>query len=683
MAKRSVTICTQSVFTLLILLGVTISTAAQPPPPQSDSLRIVDSIPLPDTLTLEAPPPPDSLDISDTLTDAQRQLMEFEERYRQIQEQKQKERKEQFSYLDTLISYFASPRLNQREMVDQSFYGDPGDYFKFDPSYFIMDHQETPMRKTVQPFGLSGDRLSLLHDGWPIHPFEHIPEPDGMVDLNDMPSALDHDVFLLPGPVGRLFGGQHSVSTLLTRPKHPDSYEPESAFLVDKGSFAYSYARGRYSKRFVDGREINLSIGYRKADGAFPTFFENSYHYFGDVFYPVQEDYAFQITGHLYDREGRLAIRPDAGGALQARDRFDRSLRFALVRHNDDHSHRYEIGYRHLRQASYLTQRYTANFDQTGHGGYISREWIAGSAMFKLLAEADYLEYLSGAINPLAIRRSGGVTASLATIGKTNRYTVQVSEHFVNDFNSVSSATALLQRETEKLFVLMSVGYSERAPSLHELNLPYREAPIYGLSTSDYADHGNPELVKEKQLIGSLNIELGRPDNGISLLITGGKILDGIDWRHVHDGNTVVFSPVNSDIDFATVTGKNAIRISDLLRFHGGASYHYLDYAEFDDKAYSPEYQFFSGLELHVFWPQKLIDLNAYGEIVYVGPYDGYEKTGLGQEPVANVKLSFRMGSFRFHYIFRNVLSRVYEAREDFAFLGRYNSWGFTWTFLN
>jgi len=683
MAKRSVTICTYSVLTLLIMLGVTISTAAQTQPALSDSIGIVDSIPLPDSLASDTQLPHDSLDISDTLTDAQRQLLEFEERYRRNQEQKQQERKEQFSYLDTLISYFASPRLNQREKVDLSFYGDPGDYFKFDPSYFIIDHQVTPMRKTVQPFGLSGGRLSLLHDGWPIRPFEHIPEPDGMADLNDMPSALDHDIFLLPGPVGRLFGGQHSVATLLTRPKRPDSYEPESAFLVDKGSFAYSYARGRYSKRFIDGREINMSIGYRKADGASPSFFENSYHYFGDVYYPVREDYAFQVTGHLYNRDGRLAIRPDAGGALQARDRFDRSLGVALVRHNDDHSRRYEIGYRHLRQASYLTQRYAANFDKTGHGGYVSREWISGKALFKVLAEADYLEYKSGAISPLAIRRSGGVTASLATIGKTNRYTVQISEHFVKDFNSISSATALFQRETEKLFVLMSVGYSERAPSLYELNLPYKEAPIYGLSISDYADHGNPDLVKEKQLIGSLNIDLGRPDNSISLHITGGRILDGIDWRHVREGNQVVFSPVNGDVDFATFTGKSAIRISDLLRFHGGASYHYLDYAEIDNKAYAPEYQFFSGMELHVYWPQKLIDLNAYGEVVYVGPYDGYDKIGLGMEPIANVRLSFRMGSFRFHYIFRNVLSRVYEAREDFAVLGRYNSWGFRWIFLN
>jgi hypothetical protein len=658
-----------------------VSQASQPQDAVVSASSLPDSILHLDTLSGDTIDRPDSAMYPDTLTDAQRQLMEFEERYRQFQEEKKSERQEQFSYIDTLLQYFTSSRLNQRELIDRSYYRDPGDYFKFDPNYFILDHQATPMRKTVQPFGLSGDRLNFIHNGWPIHPFEHIPEPDGLVDLNDLPSALDYDVYLLPGPIGRMFGGHSSVATLLAQPKHPDGFEPESAFLVDKGSLAYSHARGRYSKRFTQGREIDMSLGYRKSEGVLLSSFEDSYQYFGELYSPVYQQTALRVTGHLYNRDGRLAIRPDFAGILQARDRFDRSLRIAFARHNADYSARYEAGYTHLRQASYLTQRYKANFDQTGHGAYISQEWVSGNKVFKTTADVGYREYAYGD-NELAIRRSGSVSASMASLGQNYRYALQLDQAFIRNSSSATGATAVIQRETGNLFVLMSFGYSERPPSLHELYLPFQEASIYG-SSNDYADHGNHDLQEEKQLIGSATMLIGQQDNDINLQVTGGKIMDGIDWKYVVENGQTVFSPVNGDITFVSASAGKTLRIADFLRFCGGGAYHYLDYEEFDNKAYAPEYQFFSGLELHLFWSQKLIDLYAYGEIVYTGPYDGYKKQGLGQEPVANAKLSFRMGSFRFHYIFQNVLSRVYEVREDFSYPGRYNSWGFIWTFLN
>jgi len=199
--------------------GAPADSVDQPPDIPHDSTEVVDSLSRLDTLKVA-----DSLGTADTLTEIQQQLLEFEERYRQFKKESQSKRKEQFSYFDTLTHYFLSPRLNQGELIDRSFFHDPGDYFKFNPGYFVLDHQVTPMRKTVQPFGLSGDRLNILLRDWSIHPFDHIPEPDGLIDLNDVPSALDHDVFVIPGALGRLFGGAQSVATLLTRPMRPDGY---------------------------------------------------------------------------------------------------------------------------------------------------------------------------------------------------------------------------------------------------------------------------------------------------------------------------------------------------------------------------------------------------------------------------------------------------------------------------
>ncbi|HUV31487.1 MAG TPA: hypothetical protein VMY05_10410 [Acidobacteriota bacterium] len=649
----------------------------------SDSTDVSDTLPRPDSLTLDTITPADSTSLSDTLTEAQRMLFEFEERYRQRQKEQKTESREQLSCFDTLVQYFASERLNQRDRVAWSFFRDPGDYFKFDPGYFVLDHQTTPMRKTVQPFGLSGSRLDVIHNGLPIRPFEHIPEPDGLIDLNDVPTALDHDVFLLAGPIGMLFGGQQAVATLVTRPARPDGYVPQSAFLVDKGPFAFSYARGRYSKKFTDGREIDMSIGYRKAEGEILSSFDDAYHYYGDVYLPVGGRLAVQAGGQLYDRDGRLAVRPQAGGTLQARDRFDRSLRLGLVWHDSTGTTRYDVGYTHLRQASFLTRSYVATFDQVGHGFYVTRAWMAGGSVFLAEMNGDYLEYEFGPDNSTATRYTGALAATLASTGAPYRYGLRFRQQYLDDFKMLPSATAVLLRESERLFLLMSAGYSQRAPSLHELYLPFLAAGIYGRGPGDYADHGNTELTVEKQLVGSLDLELGRRDNGLGFRVVAGKIFDGIDWQYERRGIQAVFSPINSELDFVTVSGRKAVRIADFLRFHGGAAYHYLVYEKFATRAYSPDFQTFSGMELHLFWPRTRIDLYAYGEVVYTGSYDGYEKQGLGREAVANAKLSFRMGSFRFHYVFQNILGNVYETREDFVNPGRYSYWGFTWDFLN
>ncbi|UCC43083.1 MAG: hypothetical protein JSU65_07980, partial [Candidatus Zixiibacteriota bacterium] len=600
-------------------------------------------------------------------------------------QRKEKETIARLSFFDTLVSYFVSPRLNMRDRINQSYALNTGDYFKFDPSWFVLSHEATPMRTTVQPYGLAGDRLNVIHNGEAVSPFEHFPEPDGLMDMNDLPSALDGEVYLLTGPRGRLFGGGQSVATLLTRSKRPDDYRPETALLVDKGSFLYSFARGRYSKIFTGGREMDLSVAYRKADGLYYNHFEDSYDYYGSLYEPLSADYGMRVVGHLYDRDGRLAVRPSSPygfGSLQARDRFDRSLRIGAVRHNRSHTARTEVGYAHLRQGSYLTQVYSADFNKWGHGGYIEHEFVRGNRMFAVSADADYLKYQYSPRNETATRWTASVDVTAVALTSPFRYGLQTSVEYVDGFRFLPSGTAVVYYESDRLYTSGSVGYSERAPALHELNLQYQSAPVYGASPTVYADEGNRYLITEKQLVGCLDIEYGADERSLGLRLTGGRIKDGIDWNRLQ-GDTVTFRPMNGDIDFATATGLAAYRLADIIRLNAGASYHWIDYERFETRAYTPEYQVFSGVEFHLFWSQKLIDLRAYGEAILVGPYDGYDTQGLGQDLVINGKLSFRMGGFRFHYIFHNLLSRVYYPREQFMNIGRYNSWGFTWEFLN
>jgi hypothetical protein len=599
-----------------------------------------------------------------------------------------KEGKEQypkFSYFDSLVTYFTSERLNQRSQLDRSFYHDAGDYFRFDPSYFILEHQVTPMRKTVQPFGLSGDRLNLIVNGHQLQPFEHIPEPDGLADLNDIPTALDQSIFIIPGPAGRLFGGRSGVATLLTLPKRPSEYSSESALLADKGSFGYSYVRGRYSKLFTNRREVDMSIEYRDADGPALGRKDDAYNYFGDFYFPLNPSIGFRAWGQLYNRDGDFAVWPDSDGTTLTRERFDRSAKLSFDFHNHNHTARTELGYQHLRQGSYLSGVYKTRLNLTGHGGFLTREWISGQTIFQARLDGNYSEYDDGFKN---LNRTNSVLSlNLARLNDGYRWAFSIESEYVEDFGFLPSGVAVLFRESPQFFLMFGAGYSERAPSLLELHLPFQISSIYRSARKKYADQGNSELKKEKQLTGNVTLELGSPDNNIGISVTGGNILDGIDWQNqsVTDsvGTYILFSPSNGDVAFVDVSIQPKLRLRNFLHLLGGGAYHYLDYKEFTAKAYSPAYQIFSGMELHVYWSQKLLDLFAYGEIVYTGPYDGYDKKGLGKELVANAKLSLGLKDFRFHFVFQNVLSNVYRAREYITFPGRYFYYGLTWSFLN
>jgi len=241
-------------------------------------------------------------------------------------------------------------------------------------------------------------------------------------------------------------------------------------------------------------------------------------------------------------------------------------------------------------------------------------------------------------------------------------------------------------RETDRSLLSLSLGYAHLEPTLHELHKLYQEAVIYQSSELPYADEGNPDLTPEKQLVGSVTYEYGTLRNRLNLTLTGGRLFDGIQWQRGIGGalyDVILFSPVNTDIDFANATLRQTVSLGDFVKFSAGGAYHYIDFEKYDLGAYQPEYQLFSGLELHVYWVQKLMHLFAYSEIVVTGLYDGYARKDMGETAIVNTKLSFRLKDFRFHYVFQNMLSVNYESREYQTIPGRFSYYGITWTFFN
>ncbi|HOD67588.1 MAG TPA: hypothetical protein PK186_11005 [candidate division Zixibacteria bacterium] len=623
---------------------------------------------------------------ADSLSAAERARQSFEERYRQHQEESMRaQRPPSFSPFDSLVDYFTSPRMNMRKAVDRSWYHDAGDYFRLDPSFFVLSHQVVPMRSTVAPFGLMNDRLNLIAYGHRLGPYEHIAEPDGMVDMNAVPTALDNDIFLLAGPVGKLFGGAGAIASLVTRPYRPADRKYHSAFLVNQGGFGYAHVRGRLSKLFSDGRTVDAAVEYRNADGVSPGRESDQYSYYGDFYFPLLGRTGLRTWGWLYDTEGPLAVRPDVGGASLERDRFNRTAEAMFTNDNEAGTRRYEFGYRHERHGLANTGRTAAplkhRLNWTGHGGFLHGDWLAGRHLVSVSLDGSFLEYDSGGEN--IERLSGSFALRLADLSPGWRYALTAEIGVVENYPLLPGGTATVFRDGPHGMVLLAVGFAGRAPSLNELHLPARQSPLYGGSDL-YAEEGDERLKRERQLVGSLVLELGTVRNNVNFAVTGGRIFDGIEWAPEPAAAALVFRPVNTTLDFVTATVTPRLSLGEFAAFRGGVSYHWLDYEKIEDRAYAPEYQAFSGLELHVAWPQRRLNLYAYGEVVYTGPYQGYVEQNLGEDPVFNGKLSFMLNDdYRMHFVFENVLSRAYSQRDYLVFPGRYFYLGFEWSFLD
>ncbi len=240
---------------------------------------------------------------------------------------------------------------------------------------------------------------------------------------------------------------------------------------------------------------------------------------------------------------------------------------------------------------------------------------------------------------------------------------------------------------------MTSVGYSEKAPSMHDQNLALQTTSLYeGIDSTitqifGYADVGNKTLKPEKQLVGSFMYEYGSQKNNLRFSATGGLINDGINWYQtdttINLQSLKLFIPKNVDIKFVDFQLKQKLALGEWLNLSMGSAYHFIDNDYTDFKPYQPEYQMFFGGELHYYWKQKIVDLYAYGEAIYAGPYSGYFDEPLGDNVTINTGLAFQMKRFRFYYIFQNSMS-VYRTNFDGNnSFGQFSYYGISWYFIN
>ncbi len=676
---------------LLLIQFLCISSIAAEEVVDSTEVQIVTDTTIIDSL--EVVPPTIE---PDTLTEAQKAYQFFLDRQENRKvTQKEKEIVELKTYLsfyDSLTTTLLHPRLNNYSAIKKSFSKDAGDYFRTDPSYFVQDYQQTPLRKTVRPFGLSGNRMNVIVNGLSYTPFEHIPEPDGLVDFNDIPTGLTREIYILPGGVGQLFGGDQSVATLVTVPNQPDSsFEPEIRLHVDKGSFNYAYTRGGYTKLFSNGKELDLSVDYRNSSGIRTATNDNSYHYTGRTVIPMNSSYYLFASGSTYSRKGAYRILKPSVSSSVTRSRTDRNGQIAIEKISDDEKVKYHLGYNYLKQNSNIDGDYKGRFNFYGNELQFVREAQLSNKMLKTEISFSHLKQSDGIDDDS--EKNLKASSTLLKKNSNGSFGLTAGAIYNDEYNFLPFTSVVYQRYSDNNFMMLSLAYSEKAPSMHDTNLKLQIDSMYaGVSSTltnsiTYADIGNKWLLSEKQLVGTFLYEYGSMKNNLRFTLTGGQLFDGIDWYHTETliGAELVnqFKPENSNITFADLQLKQKYSYNDFLNVSIGGAYHFIEYELVDSRPYQPEYQIFGAGELHHYWKQKWIDLNLYGEIVYSGPYQGYFDEPLGENIVINSGMSFKLKRFHFYYIFQNSIN-VYRPNPDsFNELGRYQYYGFTWDFLN
>jgi hypothetical protein len=582
---------------------------------------------------------------------------------------------------DSTVKYYLSPEKSLRRFADWSWHRDIGDFLRATPSVVLFGRQLTPSRKQAYPFGLDGNRMTFQLDDFSIAPLEPNPEPDGGMAMTDLPLAPVGDIWFLTGPMAQLFGAKGSLTSLYARPWRFSDSAYHTSIHAQKGIYGYSDVRGAFAKHYTDGRDIAAALGYRDADGEFASLSDDAYNYYSDVVWPASSKLDIHGTGYLHSKRSVEQLWPVVTSqAFFRRTRFDRRLRIGVDLAGDSGKSVSSLYYIHERDGSYLDNNIKSRLNLTVNGASAAHERMVGSGLLTTSMDALYTTYDNGGEERTRFAVDTDIQYAQITSGWKKAGTIGLSH--VRGFGLLPRASALLTNLDAPLRLSTGVAYIEQVPALSDLYLPPTTGSLY-ISTGDYAETGSVSLKKERQLIASASIETGsRFTLGVN--IAAGKIYDGVTWLAETEfvGDTSgSFHPANLTTAFATVDASVSARIANFLRWRGGAAWHNIKSKERDSTPYAPEYNAFTGGELHWNWTQTGTHLYAYGELMWTGPYHGYFGKILGEDLAANTKLTLEMKDFHLFFVFQNVFYKYIEQREFYPTQTRSFYYGLTWWF--
>ncbi|NMC43702.1 MAG: hypothetical protein GYA46_07275, partial [candidate division Zixibacteria bacterium] len=172
-------------------------------------------------------------------------------------------------FLDSVTTAFArfaeTYDVRQRDLYPRNAAG----FLTSRPEYFVMTYHETPLRTTVQPFGLPGQQMTVFSGSLQMRPYDRVIPADGLIDFDDIATGDLEGARIIEGPIAGAMAPDGGLSLLHLQPAAIPQDRAKSEFTVERGSFSYAYTRARVSRMLSKRFGFFLSTDYRKGQSRF------------------------------------------------------------------------------------------------------------------------------------------------------------------------------------------------------------------------------------------------------------------------------------------------------------------------------------------------------------------------------------------------------------------------------
>jgi len=587
---------------------------------------------------------------------------------------------------DTLMRLYSRIRYPY-EVRDYDLYPrDAGEMLHQEASYYTLKYSETPLRTTVQPFGLPLAGIAVSSGPNNLQPQDHVIPGDGMIDFEDIATGNIEAVYLVEGPLSGYNEVNSGISRVWIKPDDIPEKEAESEFTVERGAFGYAYTRANIARMLSRRYGFFASTDYRKGDSYDPDNDDDMYNINLYLLGKFGTRTVAEAWVDSYHRRGGFEVQPDSGGYRFARERREQNVIFSLTRHNtlngqlrtafamhrsrSDYSNSTTTFYRKVEPQNYFTDiSYLTYFD---------------SALVEFSLHAEHEIYED---NGVKRKRNLGWLQSTGLFDLAGGRLTALARlyHIESDKSLIDASLAFTRYMGQRWRLLLSAGMNHRQPTQAELFSPTRSGVVGDRVWSHYTELSNPELETEKRLTGNATLVYFRDYSEFSLAINAGSLKDAIIYRYTYAGDVSVTSqPINDDIKYVDLNLRTALEKIGPLFLRTSLTARKLDSDLYGNRPpYSPRWQIYGQAGLKFYISRYKINVRLFGDITYTEKVLTTQLEELIPSALITGGFNLNLKDLTFYYMIHDASNQLYEVPEGYGFDGWYYTWGFNWKFFN
>lgn len=595
-------------------------------------------------------------------------------------------------FLDSVTTAFArfteTYDVRQRDLYPRNAAG----FLTSRPEYFVMTYHETPLRTTVQPFGLPGQQMTVFSGNLQMRPYDRVIPADGLIDFDDIATGDLEGARIVEGPIAGAAVPDGGLSLLYLQPAAIPQDKARSEFTVERGSFSYAYTRARVSRMLSKRFGFFLSTDYRKGQSRyFNTGFDaddDSYDLKTRFLYHAAERTTGEVSLDAYRREGGFPVKPDSAGYGFDRLRRDYRLIVSITRHHVNGGQlagklEYQKSKSSYTNTNGLTSFYRKVIPRY-YRGEVSYLLPKPGMLYELTLGGGKENYtingLEGGREYLFVSASALRDIPGGKLYALGRWRVADHKPLVGE-----GAVGLVKVLSPAWKGQASLGYLCRWPDVADRIAVERVGPLGGAAAETRVrEYGNPGLAMEKRLAANAAVEYRTGRTFISAAITGGTIDDLIYYNPVYTEDETVISPANDRVHFGDISV--GISLDTLGPFYGQVSVaaRKIDSDRWGSRPpYSPRWQVYSQLGVRHYLAKYKVRLRLFSDISYTEKPLSYRLQKLNTAALVSGGFNLSLKDLTFYFMFHNLFNPYHWQPEGYGYYGRYYSWGFNWKFLD